>query len=85
MIKAANTLDTIGLYCPMPIILTSQRLKEMKSGDILEVISDDEGIRKDMPVWCKSTGNQFIELLEDSGIFKVYIRKGSVESKGLKK
>ncbi|MEK7306654.1 MAG: sulfurtransferase TusA family protein, partial [Nitrospirota bacterium] len=45
---SAKTLDTVGLYCPMPIILTSQKLKELKGGDILEVLSDDEGIKKDM-------------------------------------
>ncbi|MEK7825901.1 MAG: sulfurtransferase TusA family protein [Nitrospirota bacterium] len=81
MIKGAITLDTVGLYCPMPIILTSQKLKELKGGDILEVLSDDEGIKKDMPVWCKSTGNEFIQVIEDSGIYKVYVRKITVEAK----
>jgi TusA-related sulfurtransferase len=81
VIEAAKTLDTVGLYCPMPIILTSQKLKELKGGDILEVLSDDEGIKKDMPVWCKSTGNEFIQVIEDSGIYKVYVRKITVEAK----
>lgn len=81
MIEASSTLDAIGFYCPMPIILTSQKLKEMKGGDILEVLSDDEGIKKDMPVWCKSTGNEFIQIIEDSGIYKVYVRKVTVETK----
>lgn len=84
MIKAATTLDTVGLYCPMPIILTSQKLKEMGHGDILEVLSDDEGIKKDMPVWCKSTGHEFLQIIEDSGIYKVYVRKGSDGAKGLR-
>lgn len=81
MIKADTTLDTVGLYCPMPIVLTSQKLKEMKLGDILEVLSDDEGIKKDMPVWCKGTGNEFIRLIEESGIYKVYVRKGQERQK----
>lgn len=85
MIEASSTLDTIGLYCPMPIILTSQKLKEMRGGEVLEVISDDEGIKKDMPAWCKSTGNEFIQLIEDSGVYKVYVRKESTAAKVLKR
>lgn len=85
MIEASSTLDAIGFYCPMPIILTSQKLKEMRGGDILEVLSDDEGIKKDMPAWCKSTGNEFLQLIEDSGVYKVYVRKGSTEAKVLKR
>ncbi|MFQ5456560.1 MAG: sulfurtransferase TusA family protein [Nitrospirota bacterium] len=74
-IKVDARLDAIGLYCPMPIILTTKKLKELKVGDILEITADDEGVKKDIPQWCKQTGNEFIQIEEDEGIFKVIIRK----------
>ena len=45
--KADATLDCIGLYCPMPIAHTSHKLKEMKAGQVLEILADDEGIKED--------------------------------------
>lgn len=69
------TLDTFGLVCPMPIVKASKKLKEMARGQVLEVLSDDEGIRDDMPAWCRDMGQEFIGLEEDSGEFKVYVRK----------
>lgn len=73
--KIDMSLDTIGQLCPMPIILTAKKIKEIESGQILEILSDDEGIKKDMPAWCKSTKNEYIGLLEDKGIYRVYVRK----------
>lgn len=58
-------LDTLGLFCPMPIIKTSKKIKELKVGQVLEVVSDDEGIKKDMPAWCETTGHEFLGLEEE--------------------
>ena len=73
--KADATLDCVGLYCPGPIVNTAKKIKELKPGQVLEVLADDEGIKEDMPSWCRMTGNEFLEIEEDNGIYKVYIRK----------
>ncbi|MBI3805121.1 MAG: sulfurtransferase TusA family protein [Nitrospirae bacterium] len=75
MIAADQTLDTLGLFCPIPVILTSKRIKQMEIDQVLEILSDDEGIKKDMPAWCKSTGNEFVDLVQEGKVFKVYVRK----------
>ena len=59
----------------MPIIKTSVKIKEIKPGEVLEILSDDPGIKEDMPAWCKSTGNEFVGIEESDGEFKVYIKK----------
>lgn len=73
--KSDFTLDTYGLLCPMPIVKTAQKIKELQLGQILEVISTDEGIKEDMPAWCKSTGNEYLGLEEKDGEYRVYLRK----------
>jgi tRNA 2-thiouridine synthesizing protein A len=73
--KADETLDCVGLYCPMPIVHTARKIKELKSGQVLEVLSDDEGIKEDMPSWCKTTGNECMGMEEEKGIYKVYVKK----------
>ena len=73
--KADVILDCFGLLCPMPIIKTAQKIKELKVGQVLEVLATDEGIKTDMPAWCKTTGNEFLGVEEKEGEYKVYVRK----------
>ncbi len=73
--KADQSLDCIGLYCPMPIIRTVDKFKQLKVGEILEVIADDKGIRADMPAWCEVTGHEFLSMEEDGGKIRVYVKK----------
>jgi len=73
--KADATLDCIGLYCPMPIYNTAKKLKELETGQVLEILADDEGIKEDMPAWCRTTGNDLLGIEEEAGEYKVYVRK----------
>ena len=73
--KADHSLDCVGLYCPMPIVKTAEKIKDLKSGEVLEVVADDKGIKYDMPAWCKATGHEYLGLEEAGGEIKVYVRK----------
>jgi TusA-related sulfurtransferase len=73
--KAEKTLDCVGLYCPMPIVKTAAKIKELKVGEVLEVVSDDVGIKQDMPAWAQTTGNAFLGVEESGGEIKVYVKK----------
>jgi TusA-related sulfurtransferase len=73
--KADQTLDCFGLLCPMPIIKTAEKIKELKVGQVLEVLATDEGIKTDMPAWCKATGQEYLGVEEKAGEYKVYVKK----------
>jgi len=69
------TLDCIGLYCPLPIADTANKIKQMKKGQVLELLADDVGIKEDMTAWCNVTGNELLGIEEEEGQYKVYVRK----------
>jgi tRNA 2-thiouridine synthesizing protein A len=73
--KADATLDCIGLYCPVPIYNTANKLKELQVGQVLEILADDDGIKEDMPAWCRTTGNELLGIEEEAGQYKVYVKK----------
>jgi tRNA 2-thiouridine synthesizing protein A len=73
--EADEILDCFGLLCPMPIIQTAKKIKELKLGQILEIVSTDAGIKEDMPAWCRQTGQEYLGLEEDGDIYKVYVKK----------
>jgi tRNA 2-thiouridine synthesizing protein A len=70
-----ETLDCVGLYCPMPIAKTAEKMKKLNPGQVLEILADDPGIKADIPAWCKVTGNEFLGLEEENKQYKVYIKK----------
>jgi TusA-related sulfurtransferase len=41
----------------MPIVKTTERFKHIKTGKVLEVVANDEGIKEDIKDWCQVTGN----------------------------
>jgi tRNA 2-thiouridine synthesizing protein A len=73
--KADETLDCVGLFCPMPIVKTAQTMKQLEQGKVLEVLADDKGIKLDMPAWCEATGQEFLGLEENGREIRVYVRK----------
>ena len=44
----------------MPVLKSKKTLNEMKVGDVLEIIATDPGAMKDIPSWCRSTGQELI-------------------------
>ena len=73
--KAGETMDCYGLLYPVPIIQTAMKIKDMKIGEVLEVVYTNEGIKEDMPAWCRQTGQEYLGLEEEEGVYKIYVRK----------
>ena len=73
--EADTTLDCVGLYCPMPISKTAKKIKDLQTGQVLEILADDEGIKEDLPAWCQMTGNELLKIDEEEGQFKAYVKK----------
>ncbi len=73
---ANKTLDARGLACPMPSVKTALALEGMKTGETLEVLTDDPVSRKDLPAWARSTGNTVLEIKEEDTAVRIYLRKG---------
>ena len=72
----AKVLDAKGLACPMPVVRTRKTIKEMESGEILEIQTTDKGSVADMAAWAKSGGHEMLEQKEEAGIYSFWIRKG---------
>jgi tRNA 2-thiouridine synthesizing protein A len=68
------TLDARGLMCPMPIVQLAKKVKEMASGQVLELLADDVGAKEDVPAWVSRTGNQLVGTEEEGNVFKFYIK-----------
>jgi tRNA 2-thiouridine synthesizing protein A len=68
-------LDARGLQCPMPVVKTSQEIKSIEVGQILQVLATDPGSMADIAAWSKSTGNELLSMGKDDAVFVFYIKK----------
>lgn len=71
----AQTLDFKGLSCPLPIVKTAKAMKEMRPGDLVEVLATDPGSVPDFAAWCRSTGNELVTSGDQDGVYRYVIRK----------
>lgn len=59
-------VDAIGQLCPMPVLRASQAMKQLKVGDEMELLATDPGSKMDIPAWVRMTGNELLEVVEET-------------------
>lgn len=69
-------LDTRGLYCPEPIMLMHNKVRDMATGDILEVLATDPATTRDIPKFCNFLGHRLIEQRQDGEEYRYRILLG---------
>ena len=73
--KPTKTIDTIGLYCPVPLFRTREALESMKVGEILEILADDPAAESDIQSFAKRTGHNLLKMEKDEDILRFLIKK----------
>lgn len=71
----ARQLDLKGFNCPIPIVKTAKEMKQMVSGELIEVLATDPGSVPDFAAWSKTTGNPIVEQSQDGGVYRFVLKK----------
>lgn len=72
---ADQVLDCAGMSCPLPVVKTSQAIKKLEIGQILELLATDPGVEPDMKAWSGRTGNELLAITRNGDVFHVLIRR----------
>jgi len=67
-------LDARRMLCPMPVIKTQNKVKELAVGDILDVVCTDPGALSDIPAWARITGHEIVETGKKEGVIIITVR-----------
>ncbi len=76
-IKIDHTMDAQGLFCPEPVMLLHNKVRDMSGGQIVHVIATDPSTQRDIPKFCSFLGHELVEQQINGDVFEYYIRKGS--------
>ena len=71
-----KSVDARGTACPGPLLEAKKAIGTIGSGDIMEILSADEGTKRDIPKWANKKGHEYLGTVEESGFFKIYLKKG---------
>jgi len=74
-LRADTTTDIIYMMCPMHLLTIKEKIKEIKKGQVLAILTDYDGALEDIPAWCEVSGNEFLGVYEDTDHYKFYVRK----------
>jgi len=75
MAEVKRSIDARGMACPGPLMTLIGAIREGQVGDVLEVLSSDEGSKSDIPAWVHKAQHQLIEVVEEDGYARFVIRK----------
>jgi tRNA 2-thiouridine synthesizing protein A len=70
-----QVLDCTGLACPLPVLKTSQAIKKLAQGQVLELLATDPGVEPDMKAWTSRTGHELLAISRQDDVFHVLIRR----------
>ena len=68
-------LDARGLYCPEPVMLLHNKIRDITAGSLLRLIATDPSTQRDVPKFCLFLGHELVSAVEDSGEYVYVIQK----------
>lgn len=74
-ITADAELDACGLFCPEPVMMLHNKIRDVQSGQIVEVKATDPSTTRDIPKFCRFLGHELIHQYEADGIFYYWLKK----------
>lgn len=75
ILQADKTIDCTGLLCPVPVIKTSQGIKQIEIGQILQMIATDPGSPPDMEAWSRQTGHELLDWYQEGDKYIFFFKR----------
>lgn len=68
-------LDACGLFCPEPVMLLHNKIRDMQGGDLLRMIATDPSTARDIPKFCLYLGHELLEEKQQDDKYYYLVRK----------
>ena len=74
-LKPDKVVDARGTSCPGPLLAAKRAISSVPVGGVMEVLSSDPGTKRDLPLWAKKMGHEFLGVIEEPGYWRIFIRR----------
>ncbi len=72
---AAIELDATGLYCPEPVMLLHNKIRDIEAGRVLRLLASDPSTTRDVPKFCMYLGHDLVSQQQDGDLYVYHIKK----------
>jgi len=73
--KPDHILDATGLYCPEPVMLLHNKIRDIAVGEVLQVLATDPSTERDIPKFCRFLGHELLSHEAFEGNYRYLVRK----------
>jgi tRNA 2-thiouridine synthesizing protein A len=74
-IKADKVIDARGSSCPGPLLEAKKGIGQVSVGQIIEIMSSDQGTKKAIPAWSAKVGHECLGVIEGESYDRVFVRR----------
>jgi tRNA 2-thiouridine synthesizing protein A len=74
-VTITRSIDARGMPCPGPLMNLIGAIREGGIGDVIEVLSSDEGSKTDIPAWVAKAGHELVAVVPQEGHTRFVVRK----------
>ena len=75
-LQVDKKVDARGTACPGPLLEAKRSLTSVPIGGTLEVLSSDPSTNKDVPLWAKKVGHEYLGMVEEASFWRIFVKRG---------
>lgn len=72
-VTATKIVDARGSACPGPLLEAKKAIGTVPLNGVLEIWSNDEGTKVDVPLWAKKVGHECIGSVAGEGYDRIFV------------
>jgi tRNA 2-thiouridine synthesizing protein A len=74
-LKTDKVVDARGSSCPGPLLEAKKGIGAVSVGQVIEIISNDAGTKKDIPAWAAKVGHETLGVIEEPTNDRVFVKR----------
>ena len=74
-LKSNLVVDARGTACQGPLLAAKKAIADLESGEIMEILSADEGTKNDIPRWCEKVGHEYLGCFDEDSFSRLFLVK----------
>lgn len=75
-LKSDKIVDARGSSCPGPLLEAKKGIGKVSVGQIIEIQSNDQGTKKDIPAWASKVGHECLGVIEGESYDRIFVKRG---------
>ncbi len=78
-LRANPLVDARQLYCPEPLMLLHNAVRDARAGETIELVATDPSTERDVSKFCHFLGHKLLKTAQNGDEFRFWIEKKAAD------